>query len=181
MVEIVIDTGTNGDLLFHPTGDRVRGAFSPGKVASSEPGTLHRDLPNGVPGQVIRFDPTTNTGSIVEPLQDPANAGIKEAIVKRLSAGSAFSGTVEFPVSKEYANAHAGTWLGWMRRAVASGSAKLTKGKLPESDPPDMRRSFYTVERTDPKDDLIKQLVGLLTAKLSPTEKKELAGLIGSK
>ena len=182
MIEIEGCDGRNGDLLFHPSGDRVRGRFEPAKVNAPELGTLPREFPNGVPGMLIRFDPATSTGSIVDPLHDAVNAPTRAAIEKRLTSASVFTGSVDFgqPV-KEYPNAHAGTWLGWMRRAVVAGLAKLTKGKLPESDPPDMRRGFYTPEpKADPKDALITQLVGLLTAKLSPTERKELAGLLGT-
>ena len=68
-----------------------------------------------------------------------------------------------------------------MRRAVAAGLATVTKGKLPEADPPDMRRGFYTAEpKADAKDATITQLVALLTAKLTPAERKELAGVLGT-
>ena len=181
MVEIEVNDGRNGDLLFHPTGERVRGRFDASKVNASELGTLVRDLPSGVPGQLIRFDPATGTGAIVDPLHDPANAATKAAIEKRITGASAFGGSVDFgqPV-KEYKDAHAGTWTGWMRRAVAAGLARVTKGKLPDEDPADMRRSFYSTAKTDPKDATITQLVALLTAKLTPAERKELAGVLGT-
>ncbi|MBP3957733.1 hypothetical protein J8F10_20980 [Gemmata sp. G18] len=171
MVEIEINNERNGDLLFHPTGERVRGRFDVRAINSPEIGTLVRDLPNGVPGQVIRFDPTTGTGAIVEPLHDFQYTATRAAIEKRIG------GAVDFdkPV-KEFPNAHAGTWLGWMRRAVVAGVARVVKGKLPDSDPPDMRRGMYYTEKADPRDTTINQLVALLTSKLSPAERKELAG-----
>lgn len=180
MVEIEVNDGRNGDLLFHPTGERVRGRFDAAKVNAPELGTLVRDLPSGVPGQLIRFDPATNTGAIVDPLHDPANAATRAAIEKRLTGSSVFAGAVEFPPAvKEYANAHGPTWTGWMRRAVAAGLARVTKGKLPDADPPDMRRSFYSTPKVDPKDATINQLIGLLAAQLPDGKKKELAALLG--
>jgi hypothetical protein len=183
MVEIEVDEATNGGLLFHPAGERVRGRFDPARVASDDIGTLVRQFPRGVPGQVIAYDPATNTGYIREPLLDPANADVKAAVEKKLTALSPGQSTVDFGTAvREYPTAHAGTWLGWMARAVRSGVARVVKGKLPESDPPDMKRGFYTSEpKADPRDATITQLVGLLTAKLTPAERKELAAVLGSK
>jgi hypothetical protein len=41
-----------------------------------------------------------------------------------------------------------------------------------------MRKGFYTQPRTDPKDDLIRQLTGLLAVHLPADKKKELAALL---
>lgn len=182
MLEIEINNATNGDLLFHPAGERVRGRFDPARVAAEDIGALVRDFPSGIPGQVIAFDPATNTGFIRDSLTSAEHAKTREAIERRAGGLSGQPARVEYPpAERQFPNAHAGTWLGWMRRAVASGAAKLVRGKLPESDPADMRRGFYFTEKTDPKDATITQLVALLTAKLSPAERKELAGVLGTK
>ncbi len=174
MVEIVVDNGQNGDLLFHPAAERVRGAVDVSRVQLPELGTLPRDFPKGIPGQTIAFDPATNTGSIREPLLTAEHATVRATIEKTIP-GADF-GVAE----RSYPNAHAGTWLGHMRRAVEAGLAKLVKGKLPEADPPDMRKGFYTPEpKADPKDATITQLVALLASKLSPAERKEMAALLG--
>jgi hypothetical protein len=183
VLEIEINTGANGDLLFHPAGERVRGRFDPARVAAEEIGQLVRDFPSGVPGQVVAFDPATNTGFIRDALGTaPEHTKTREAIERRAGGLSGQPARVEYPpAEKQFPNAHAGTWLGWMRRAVASGAAKVLRGKLPETDPADMRRGFYFADKTDPKDATITQLVALLTAKLSPAERKELAGVLGTK
>jgi len=175
MIELQIDTGTNGDVMFHPVGERVRGRFQVAKVNASELGTLPRDLPDGVPGQVIAFDPATSTGYIRDPLLSPENASIKDAIVKRMG------GQVEFgPAEKPFPNAHAGTWTGWMRQLVLAGLAKVVKGKLPDSDPEDMRRSFYTPDaKVDRRDAIIDKLTALLMATMPADKRKELAAILG--
>lgn len=181
MVEIVVDTGRNGDLLFHPAGERVRGTFSAVNVAAEDIGALCRDFPQGVPGQVIGFDPATGTGYIRDPLTAPEHAGTRAVIERRLGGLSGTPAKVDYPAAeKRFENAHAGTWLGWMARAVKSGAAKLVKGKLPDTDPADMKRGFYHQDRIDPKDGVITQLTALLMAKLSPAERKELAGVLGA-
>lgn len=181
MVEIVVDNGKNGDLLFHPAGERVRGAFSPARVASEDIGQLVRDFPDGIPGQVIAFDPATNTGFIRDPLASAEHAQTRAAVERRLGGLSGQPARVEYPAAeRQFPNADAATWLGWMGRAVRSGLAKIVKGKVPAADPEGMRTGFYHTARTDPKDATITQLVALLTAKLSPAERKELAGVLGT-
>jgi len=179
MIEIEVDNGLNGDLLFHPVGERVRGLFLATNVRSEDIGKLVREVPR-VPGQIIAFDEKTSTGFIHEPLQDPGNAAIREQIQKRTE--SRLGGKVEFPVSKEYPNAHAPTWLGHMRRCVHAGLAKVIKGDLPKEDPSDMKVGFYSpIRQADPKDAIIEKLMALLLIKLTPEEKKQLAPLLDKK
>jgi hypothetical protein len=117
----------------------------------------------------------------VEPLADPANADIRAAVEKRLKAASPNATEIAFPPAvKEFPNADAATWTGWMRRCVAAGVARLVSGKLPAADPEGMKRSFFSPEpRPDPKDDTIAALTRLLLTKLSPAERKELSGILG--
>lgn len=179
MVEIEVNDGRNGGLLFHPTGDRCRGRFDAAKVNAPELGTLPRDFPNGIPGVLIQFDPASGTGRIIDPLHDAAHAETRATCERRHKASNPLGGWLSFGTAvKTYEKADAATWLGWMRRAVAAGCAKLTKGKLPESDPPEMRKSFYSTPKVDPKDATINQLIGLLAAQLPDAKKKELAALL---
>lgn len=181
MIEIEVDTGTNGDLLFHPLGERVRGRFDLLNV-SGDTTALRDDFRKGVPGQVIAFDPATNTGYVREPLHSTEHAETREAIAKRQNRSPDVLGReVGFGQAvKEFRGAHAGTWLGWMRRAVASGLARVVNGKLPEIDPADMKKELHFTPRSDPKDATINQLLALLTAKLSPQERKDLASVLAS-
>jgi hypothetical protein len=181
VVEIVVDDGRNGYLLFHPAGERVRGAIQPANVAADDIGKLVRDFPRGIPGAIIGFDPATGTGYIRDPLGTaPELTKEREAVARRFGSLSGEPAKMEYPpAEKRFENAHAGTWLGWMGRAVKAGLAKVAKGELPKSDPPDMRKGFYHTERTDPKDATINQLIGLLAAQLPDAKKKELAALFG--
>jgi hypothetical protein len=179
VVEIVIDTSRNGDVLFHPAGERVRGAFQPVNVAAEDIGQLVRDFPRGIPGATIAFDPATGTGFIRDPLTSPELTKEREAIERRAGGLLGQPAKVEYPpAEKRFDSAHAGTWLGWMRRLVASGVAKLVRGKLPDSDPPDMKRGFYHTPKVDPSTATINQLVALLAAQLPDAKKKELAALL---
>lgn len=177
-VEIEVNTPTNGNLLFQPTLTTVRGRFLPTRVASKHIGELVREFPEGLPGQRIRLDPDTATGAILEPLADPGAAELRAAVAKRLTGDR--DGKVEYaPAKVTFADVHAPTWMLWMLRAVRAGLAKVTRGTLPDVEPPDGKRDLFARPTVpDAKDAVIEKLTALLIAKLSPAERKELASIL---
>lgn len=181
VIEIEVDNATNSDLHFVPTGTRVRGGFAAGRVRLAAAGQLALELPDGVPGQRVRIDTDAKTGAILEPLADPAAKPLRTAVAKIVTGEpDATEDRVSFaPAVKEYLNADPAKWVGWMARAVKAGYAKLTKGTLPAVNLADSARP--TRDEPDSRDKTIETLTALLLAKLSPTERKELAGLLGTK
>lgn len=179
MIEVEVDTPTNGNLMFQPTLTTVRGRFMPARVASKHIGELVREFPEGVPGQRIRLDPVTGTGAILEPLADPAAAELRAAVAKRLTRDP--DGKVEYaPAKQTFADVHVPTWTLWIMRAVRAGLARVVKGTLPDIEPADGKRDFFARPTVpDAKDAVIEKLTGLLIAKLTPAERKELASILG--
>lgn len=185
-VEVEIDGPRNQSAYFPPLDVTLRGRFDPTRIPTEGEGlgALVRAFPNGgIPGQRLVLDPATGTGTIVEPLADPANAKVRQAIEAFHKERNIAAGGLEFPIAaRVHPGVHLPTWLGWLKRLVESGVARVVKGKLPEDDPPEMKKGFFNPpSRTDAKDEQIRQLTALLVAKLSPTERKEMAGILAGK
>jgi hypothetical protein len=71
------------------------------------------------------------------------------------------------------------TWLYWMRRAVASGVAKIVTGTFPAIDEARVQKDFLlTKPPADPRDALVDKLVAILYASLPAERRKEVAALV---
>jgi hypothetical protein len=126
----------------------VRGAFVPANVAAQDIGDLCRAFGAGIPGATIGYDSATGCGFIRDPLGSPELARTRETIEKRRAGGASQPEPLEYPASeKRFEGAHGPTWLGHMRRLVAAGVAKVVKGKLPDSDPAEMKTGSSTPPR----------------------------------
>jgi len=182
-VEIEIDNPTNSNLRWEPTGDTLRGGFQPTRTRLSTAGELAMALPAGLPGQRVRIDPDRNTASILEPLAGPDFEGTRDTLAKLVTQDeTADEGRLAFaPAERKHEAIHAPTWIGWAVRAVRSGLAKLTAGKLPDKVPADCKpRAFSPPDPPDEKDQTIKALVAVLASKLTADERKQFAGLLGT-
>jgi hypothetical protein len=186
VLEIEVDTPTNGDLMFEPIQERVRGAFRADRVNNEAAGKLAMRLPGGIPGQRIRIDTETGLGTLHEPLAAVGNGKMRETIAKLVTGDEqATEARVCFmSIESRFEKVHVPTWLAWMIRAVRGGLAKVTAGKLPDQIPADAKLRTYSSasqgEQPDEKDVTIGKLTALLLAKLSPAEKKELSGLLAT-
>lgn len=183
VIEVEIANVTNANARFEPIGETVRGGFQVARARTPEAGALVMSLPAGVPGQRIRLDTDKGVGSVIEPLTAPEHKATRQALARLVTQDeNADEGRLQFaPAVKEYPNAHAGTWVGWMVRLVRSGVAKLTAGKLPDKVPADAKpRQFSPPEQPDERDQTIRQLTALLVSKLSADEKKAFAGLLNA-
>lgn len=165
LLEIEIDNADNADLFFPPMQRPIRGRLDFLRVKEKEARGLMDSYPQGIPGQRIAFDDASGEGAIVEPLQLPEHAAVKSKLEK-LGYGIP-------PATEPIEKPHRETWLFWLKRAVESGHARLTKGKIPEGDFPNARRRFFSADpEPDPRDATIQKLTALLYAKLTPAEKK---------
>lgn len=183
VIEIeVANDEVNSDMMFEPIQERLRGRFLPALVRQESAGKLAMKLPHGLPGQRVRLDLDKGTGEVIEPLADQSHAKTRLALAELLTGHP--DGKVQFaPASRAYSAIHVPTWLAWMVKAVRAGYAKLVKGTLPENPPADAKpRVFSSLSR--PKDEPKPIGVGDIVAaigKLSATERKELAALLGGK
>lgn len=181
-VEIEIDTPTNSNLRWEPTGETIRGAFRPARCRIAGAGELAMKLPDGLPGQRVRIDPDKGTAAVFEPLSTPEHAGTRDTLARLVTADESATGErLTFaPAVREYASVHGPSWVGWAVRAVRSGMARVVSGKLPDTPPKDAKpRAFSLPDPPDERDQTIKALTALLVAKLSPDERKQFAGLLG--
>jgi hypothetical protein len=141
VVEIAIDTPTNGSLHFRPLNMRVRGAFEYRRI--KEPLAMQKAnaWPAKIPGQRlgIEIDPATGvvTGYIAEPLAAPEFELTREQIKTKLRQQVG-------PARQDFANVHAPSWLHFMKSAVAGGLATVTAGELPEDIGGEPQTDFIT-------------------------------------
>jgi hypothetical protein len=170
LVEIVIDGPQNENLYFRPLQRPLRGTFDLNRVPEPLARMQINAFPRPIPGLHIVVDAEKKTGTIIDPLHDAEHAAIREKIEARgLKLG---------PQAERFDGIDVNTWLFWMRRAVASGVAKIVDGKFPEIDEAKARKNFVVAEQRDPRDSLIDRLVAVLYASLPADRRKEVAALV---
>lgn len=185
VVEIEVDTDTNANLFFQPLQEHVRGRFLPARVRVESAGKLAMALPDGVPGQRIRLDTDKAEATVLDPLAAPEHARTRDTLAKIVTGDeSAKADRLAFaPPARITPGVHVPTWVGWMVRAVKAGYARVVSGQRPDAVPGECQPRVYSSmsqgPRKDDKDGTIEKLTALLVAKLSPAERKELAGLLG--
>lgn len=170
-IVIEIDSASNNDHQWEPTGTRLRGRFLPGRVNHTA-GALPQELPEGIPGQQVHIDPDGKFARITDPLAAPEGAPLRAKLTELIvgKGGQLSFGEAE----RRYDGIHVGQWVGWAVRAVKAGLARLISGKLPDAVPDDCPRRTFATATTDPRDEQIRQLTALLISKLSEPEKKAL-------
>jgi hypothetical protein len=170
LVEIVIDGPKNENLYFRPLQRPLRGTFDLNRVPEPLARMQINAFPRPIPGLHLVVDVEKKTAAVVDPLHEPEHAAIREKIEARgLKLG---------PQAERFEGIDTNTWLFWMRRAVASGVAKIVEGKFPEIDEAKAQKNFVIAEQRDPRDSLIERLVAVMYAGLSPEGRKEFASLV---
>ena len=79
-VEIEIDSPTNSNLAWTPTGETLRGRFDPLKVNVASAGDLAMRLKSPLPGTRIKIDPDKQTATICEPLAGPEHKATRDSL-----------------------------------------------------------------------------------------------------
>jgi hypothetical protein len=171
VIEIEVDTPTNGNLFFLPAGRTIRGRFD--FARDSEPMALvvAQQYPAGVPGQRLVLDTDAGEAQLVEALYFDQHKAVRKALEKRWSLGPERE---TFKVGKD----DLATWVYWLNRAVQSGAAKVVNGALPASVPGKVRKSFITQPRKDPRDSLIEKLTAVLYATLPESKRAQVEALL---
>lgn len=154
-VEIEIDGQHNEKLFFAPLERPIRGRFDMSRIAEPMAKIEASKWPVPIPSQRVGIDPDGN-GYLIEPLHDPEHAPIKEKIAKK--------GKRLEPAIQNFDNVHLPTWLFWMKRAVDSGLARITKGKLPETIEGTPKLDFINAPREPSTTDRIQKTLEAQTA-----------------
>ncbi|MEX1095343.1 MAG: hypothetical protein WED34_04805 [Planctomycetales bacterium] len=122
MIEIEIDGPRCESLHFAPLQRRIRGRFDLNKMGEPMARVKAQQWPVPIPSQRLGID-EDGVGYLHEPLHDDENAPLREQIERR--------GKGLEPKLQRFEHIHHPSWLFWMKRAVESGIAKITKGSLP--------------------------------------------------
>jgi hypothetical protein len=179
VVEIEVDTPTDGNFYFQPIGRTLRGRFDLMRA-------LHRDqflsqlIPEwgmaGIPGQRLRVDFDSGEVTIIESLYDRENAGLLEKIRKR---GWGVAAAREEVAA---AAAHLPSCAFWLRRAIEDGYVRLVAGKIPEIRGEPVKA---LVKRApDPRDEQIRAMnrkmdavLGFLITTMTPEQRQQFEAL----
>lgn len=166
-LEIEIDGACNEHFHFRPLGRSIRGRFD--LVRESEPLAMmsRGQWPMPIPSQRVGIDENC-IGYVSEPLHDPEHSATRDKIQSK---------GMQLPPAREtFAAIDVTTWLYWLKRAVESGLAKITKGKLPDKIEGEPQKSFITTRPPVKKEErlaaaleeqnkLMAQILTKLTAK----------------
>lgn len=166
VIELEIDTPTNGELVFKPFDRRVRGRIDFNRMGNPNAHQFTRTYPKGIPGQVIGTD--GKTCWIREPLHESENVSARHEIAKKY----------ELPPEREEFPCDVPTFLYWCCRAVEGGLAHVVKGTLPDRSAikGKPRKFFHTPE---PQLSETRVQNALRWISLTAEQKKEVAELLG--
>ncbi len=121
-LEIEIDGQHNEAFFFRPLQRKVRGRFDLNRIGEPMARVTATEWPSAIPSQRLGVDPSGG-GYVTEPLHDEEHAALREKIERQ---GSRLE-----PAVQEFQDIDLPSWLFWIKRAVESGLAKVTSGKLP--------------------------------------------------
>ncbi len=126
MVEIEI-AGPKGDSLFFlPLGRVLRGRVDFNALAAKDRGMydLAQKWPEPLPGMRIKLDAESQSAELRDGIYDTDQAANRDRIAK--------AGMKLGPAVERFEKVDTATWAHWLRAAVASGSARVASGILPE-------------------------------------------------
>lgn len=155
---------------FAPLQRRLRAEIKVGECVEADR-SLDRAFPAPIAGQVVGLT-GDGMGFVRDRLAEPAQAAVRakiEALGLTLGPARESCGPVD-----------QATWVHWCKRLLAAGLGRLVSGELPEKVPGKPRLLFVSAEREDPRDGLLKTLVALLAAKLSPAERETFEATLDS-
>lgn len=135
-LEIEIDGPHNEALHFAPIQRSVRGRYDLLRVGEPMAKIAAQQWPI-VPSQRLGIDPDGN-GYLFEPLHEPEHGAVRDKIAK---LGMRLEERVQ-----HFPDIHLPSWLFWIKQAVASGIARVTKGQLPETIDGEPRKNFILAE-----------------------------------
>lgn len=161
-VEIEIDGPRNESWHFPPGGFDVRGRFDLLRVAEPMARSKSHEWPSPIPSQRLGVD-ESGCGYLVESLHEPEFAALREkieSIPKKLPPAKRDLGKVTDEAS----------WVYWLKRAVESGLAKITKGSLPKECPGEPKLDYHLANVRSRRDDKLALALGRLADVLGSRE-----------
>lgn len=132
-IELEIDGQYNECLHFRPIQRAVRGRFDMQRIGEPMARVKAQEWAMPIPSQRLGINPD-GIGYISEPLHDAEYAPLKEKIEKQ--------GMRLEPKLQTFEGIHLPSWLYWLKQAVASGLARVVKGKLPDVIDGEPRKNF---------------------------------------
>ncbi|MGD9649137.1 MAG: hypothetical protein AB7U73_25725 [Pirellulales bacterium] len=148
MVEIEVSSSLGQSLFFLPLNRVLRGRLNLDAMKHTR--DLADKFPHPIPGLVVGLDPETAKAWVRDPLYDAEHSAAR-AQLSSFSLG---------PAREEFAGVDVATWSYWLRNAVASGSARVVSGELPEVNGL-ARKSIFSQQKPE-KDQQIDRLTGLV-------------------
>lgn len=168
-VEIEVAAPRSASLFFQPLQRKVRGRFNARDIREPEAAKVALKWPEPIPGQRLGLG-ADGAGYLLEPLHLPEHKALADKV---RAAGMQLP-----PEREEFPDADAPTWLFWIKRAVEAGLARVVSGKLPERIDGRPRKQFILPEQADPRDGLIKRLVGIIYAGLPEAKRREVEAVL---
>jgi len=170
MVEIEVSSSLGQSLFFLPLNRVLRGRLMLDAIKHAR--DLSDKYPHPIPGLVIGLDPASAKAWVRDPLYDTEHSAARAQLAS-FAMG---------PAREEFNSVDVATWAYWLRNAVASGSARVVCGEIPEVNGL-VRKSIFTQQKPE-KDQQIDRLmatVDKLTGtiadllKLPESKRKQLA------
>lgn len=133
--EIEMQTEKNGNVLFNPTQEVLRGRWSPASKSlrgfTSAAGM--NQMPE-LPGMIVGIDPDTQEMVIRDPLADPENDDLVDEANRVLSNVFSIESKAGKMRRRVLDEDDYKTLLYWMARTVESNQARVVTGRLPSVD-----------------------------------------------
>jgi hypothetical protein len=150
VIEVEIDGPRNQACVFRPLQRRIRGRFDLRRVAETAAMQQIVKHPEPIPGQRLRLNTATGKAELIEPLQLPEFAAVRQ----RYEFNDKGEKLARFPEHENFEKVDVATWLYWLAVEVKAGMARLLRGSLP--DPEELeakaKRNFYTAPK-NPRED----------------------------
>ena len=143
-IVVEVDTPTNGNYMFKPTGEVLRGHLDvkrdPVLLRSREVGNLPP-----IEGQMIVLDMTAKIGRVVDPLGTPEGRVVLAGVTQRLKNSGLDHREQSPKTDKTYHlnDEEVATWCYWMKRMVDTNLGRLVEGSFPSKLPADPQKIFY--------------------------------------
>jgi hypothetical protein len=135
--EIVIEIAGNRNrqLLFGPTGQRLRGRWDSHSLAPGDTSQAGLMKMPQIPGMYVTLNARDRVGKVEDPLGFPENR-VLAMEVSRIHKGVFNQDVTAVPplVRDGLMPEDVATWAYWMMRAVNDGQARLLSGRLPEGE-----------------------------------------------
>lgn len=129
-VEIEFGDKNNGQAMFPPLQERMRGRWDPHNLPLGMSMSAELRVVPTIPGVRVRVNTRKMTGELIEPLSFKENEGLANEVKKRTKAMSGVAHGPREEYKRDLDEVEMKSWLYWMWRHVKCGQAFLTGGEV---------------------------------------------------